>query len=190
MPQSHPLLGKLADALAQSAAPFKLENARLAALPEEVRKVSAPQPRHALAQDVWLDFQADAGVEITAGPDPKQRGLRLLTADVGSSPWLSFSYALPAAQLREGRYLGQITRSSSRGVARFRVCLRYVFEDGFHDVFARDMVVLTGGAAQEDLLMVPLDAELAAAAQRAEVLFFFEGRSFDVTLHGTEAFLV
>lgn len=171
-------------------APFEAENARLASFAETLQDVKSPEPRHELAPGIWLDYQPDAGVVVTAGPDPDQPGLRLRTEDAGTSPWFSFSYALPAAALREGRYLGQVIRSSSRGPARFRVCLRYFLEDGFRDSFSRDVVALTGGDMQEDLLFVPLDAELTAEARHADVLFFFEGRSFDATLHRAEAFLV
>ncbi|MFY0312384.1 hypothetical protein ACFMBG_21085 [Leisingera sp. D0M16] len=168
---------------------FNAENARLAALPGAVEAVRTPEPRHALAPGIWMDYQPRAGVEVAAGPESGEAGLRLQLLRRGESPWFSLSYGLDMAVLRQCRYLGQLMVCSSRGPGRFRVCLRYHLDDGFRDVFARDLVVLTG-ARQEDLVFIRVDAELAAAAHGAEVLYFFEGCSFDVTLHSAEALLI
>ncbi|UWQ81927.1 hypothetical protein K3725_22210 (plasmid) [Leisingera sp. S132] len=168
---------------------LEAENALLSALPGAVRKIRSPRPRHALAPGIWLDYQPDAGVGVLAAPEPEGDGVRLQLQDIGTSPWFSLSYGIDLAALRQGRYLGQLLDCSSRGPGRFRICLRYLLAEGFRDVFARDLVVLTG-ARQEDLVFIPVDAELAAQAQGAEVLYFFEGRSFDVTLHGAEALLI
>lgn len=149
----------------------------------------SPEPRCELAPGLWLDYQPDSGVEVTAGLSEAEEGLRLQTATTGESPWFSVSYEVNVEELRQGRYLIQLLDCSSRGPARFRVCLRYLLAEGFKDTFTRDLVVLTGGR-QEDLLFIRVDAELAAEAQGAEVLYFFEGQSFDVTLHGAEAQLI
>lgn len=190
MQQKKAFLSGFSRAMTPGSDPFKTQNARLATLADKVQEVHSPEPRHELAPGIWLDYQPRSGVETVVGPDPDRPGLRLHAGDTGTSPWFSFSYALPAEALREGRYFGQIIRSSSRGAARFRICLRFHSQQGFHDRFPRDVVVLTGGEPQEDCVILPVDAELAAQAQYADVLFFFEGRSFDATLHSTEAFLV
>lgn len=194
------LLGKLAEGLERSADPFSQENARLAALPREVLPLHNPTPRLALAPGVWLDYQPEAGVETRVGAaEGVEAGVRFQVESIGSSKWYSFSYEIPAEALRSKRYLGQILRCSSEGPARFRLCLRYALPEGIRDVFARQVCVLTGfeksGASnenvmQDELVFVPIDASLAAQAQGAEVLLFFEGRSFDVTLHAIEAMVV
>ncbi|KIC15140.1 hypothetical protein [Leisingera sp. ANG-Vp] len=189
MAETKKMLRKLASGLVRSRSPFGPENARLAALPKAVAEARTPQPRHTLAPGIWMDYQPGAGVEVVAGPEPDGEGVRLQVQSTGDSPWFSLSYGIDAAMLRQGRYLGQLLDCSSRGPGRFQVCLRYLLDEGFKDVFARNLVVLTG-ARQEDLVFIPVDAELAAGAKGAEVLYFFEGRSFDVTLHSAEALLI
>ena len=189
MQESHTLLNKLVETLSQSSDPFKMQNARLSALPREIKEIRNPEPRCELTQGIWLDFQEGAGVETVVGPAEARDGVRLLLKERGDSAYYSFSYDIPPEPLREARYLGQLLRCSSAGPARFQVCLRYILADGFRDVFARDVVVLTG-EAQEDLVFLRIDADLAQQAVGAEVLFFFDGRSFDVTLQAIEALLV
>lgn len=189
MEEAMTVLGKIAEALSHSSDPFEMENARLAALPHEMTRVESPTPRHALGPGIWLDYQADAGVETVAEPAEDGDGLRLHLSDRGESPWYSLSCDIPAAPLRGGRYFGQVLRCSSSGPVRFRVCLRYILADGFRDVFARNVVVLTGGP-HEDLVVIKLDPDLADQATRAEVLLFFDGRSFDMTLHAAESLLI
>lgn len=189
MEETMTVLGKIAEALSHSSDPFEMENARLAALPQEMTRVESPAPRHALGPGIWLDYKADAGVVTVAEPAEDGDGLRLQLSDRGESPWYSFSYDIPAEPLRGARYFGQVLRCSSTGPARFRVCLRHILAEGFRDIFARDVVVLTGGA-HEDLLVIRLDPDLAEQTVRAEVLLFFDGRSFDVTLHAAEALVI
>lgn len=191
MPKATPLMQKLAVAFERSFVPFGSVNEKLAELPAKMTRAQSPAPRHQLAQGIWVDYQADAGVDTTVEPTSGKDGLRLHLKDLGSSPWYSFSYTLPATALHDARYIGQYTKCSSTGPARFQVCLRYHLPDGiFRDVFARDVVMLTGGEQQEDLLFIRLNDKLKHEARGAELLLFFEGRSFDVTLHSTEALLV
>lgn len=182
-----PLLHKLAAALEKAADPFALENARLAALSSHVKKVQTPVTRYALSEGVWLDYQNDTGVQTNVSAN--KGGLNLQLQDRGNSQWYSLSYALQIDALRQGRYLGQILKTSGSSSARFRICLRYIFTDGFRDVFARDMVIRLGGP-QEDLITMSLDPDLLKQAQGAEVLFFFEGRTFDLTFNTIEALLI
>lgn len=192
MSDSETILSRIAEAFEAGAKPFALENTRLAAMARDVVAVDTPDPRHELAPGLWLDYQAGSGVQTWAGPvepaaeEDREGGLRLHLRDIGTSPWYSLSYDLGIETLRDARYLGQYLRCDSDGPARFRPCLRLQLEGGFQDVFARDLVVLTGGT-QEDLIFIRLDPELLARAIGAEVLFFFEGRSFDVTLRTIEA---
>ncbi|MGC9371140.1 MAG: hypothetical protein ACP5DX_16515 [Paracoccaceae bacterium] len=183
------LLEKIAREFERAAEPFAFENARFAALPKDVKTAENPVPRHELAPGVWLDYEADRGVETIMGGNAAGEGIRMQVSNMGCSRWYTLSYDLPVAPLKEARYFGELLRASSEGVARFRMCLRYILPDGFQDRFAREVVVLTGGE-QENLLFIKIDPELADRARSAEVLFFFEGRSFDVTLHSAEAVLV
>lgn len=191
MPKATPLLQKLATAFERSFDPFGTVNEKLAEMPAKVSRAQNPAPRYQLAQDVWVDYQANAGVDTTIEPTANKDGIRLALKDLGTSPWYSFSYALPVTALHDARYIGQYVKSISKGPARFQICLRYHLPDGiFRDVFARDVVMLTGGQEQEDLLFIRLNDKLKHEAQGAELLLFFEGRSFDVTLLSTEALLV
>ena len=189
MSETGTVLSKIAEAFEAGAKPFAAENARLAALGRDVTPVENPEARRTLAPGVWLDFQADSGVVTAVGPAEAGEGLRLRLEEVGDSPWYSLSYDLPVEPLRGARYLGHFLRCESAGPARFRICLRYKMNDGFRDVFARELVVLTGGE-QEDLVFIRLDPGLLEQTRAAEVLFFFEGRSFDVTLRAIEALKV
>lgn len=186
MEETRTALTKIAKAFEAGAKPFAAENARLAALGRDVAPVETPAPLHELAPGVWLDFQAERGVVTTAGPAETGEGLRLQLFDRGDSPWYSLSYDLAPETLHDARYLGHFLCCDSDGPARFRVCLRHKLDEGFRDVFARDLVVLTGGE-QEDLVFIRLDPDLIEQTRAAEVLFFFEGRSFDVTLRVIEA---
>lgn len=186
MDEAQSVLCKIAEAFEAGAKPFAVENARLAALGRDVALVEAPAARHELAPGIWLDFRAESDVATSLAPAESGEGLRLRLQDRGASPWYSLSYELPVEPLREARYLGHFLRCDSAGPARFRVCLRHKLDEDFRDVFARDLVVLTGGE-QEDLIFIRLDPELLAETRGAEVLFFFEGRSFDVTLRVVEA---
>lgn len=185
MEATQTVLYKIAEAFEAGAKPFGTENTRLAALGRDVAPVEQPVPRHLLAPGVWLDFRAESDVVTAAGPAEAGEGLRLQLETIGDSPWYSLSYDLPVEPLQGARFLGHFLCCDSTGPARFRVCLRHKLEDGFRDVFARDLVVLTGGA-QEDLVFIRLDPELVERTHAAEVLFFFEGRSFDVTLQTIE----
>lgn len=189
MEETRAVLSKIAEAFEAGAKPFATENARLAALGRDAAPVETPEPRHELAPGIWLDFQAGSGVATTVGPAETGEGLRLQLSDRGDSPWYSLSYDLPAEALQGARFLGHFLRCDSDGPARFRVCLRQMLDEGFRDVFARDLVVLTGGE-QEDLVFIRLDPDLLERTRAAEVLFFFEGRSFDVTLRTIEALKV
>jgi|GEM_PF-3416533 len=189
MDATQTVLTKIAEAFEAGAKPFAGQNARLAALGRDVAPVETPEPRHELAPGIWLDFQPGSGVATTAGPAETGEGLRLQLSDRGDSPWYSLSYDLDPEALQGARFLGHFLRCDSDGPARFRVCLRHMLDEGFRDVFARDLVVLTGGE-QEDLVFIRLDPELIAQTRTAEVLFFFEGRSFDVTLRAIEALKV
>lgn len=169
----------------QGAVTFKLGTAHEPHRPVEAM-VKSPQPRYAVAEGLWLDYRPDAGVDVMVSSEPE--GLRLKVEDVGTSPWFSLSHDLDLEQLCAGRYLLLLVQSSSKNV-RFRACLRYHLLEGFKDIFCREVVVLTG-AAQQDLLSIPIDAELASIAHGVETLYFFEGRRFDVMLQGIEAHFI
>lgn len=186
------LLQKLADEIEQGQKAFAHENSRLRQLPHEMTSGAVTQGRHALGNGVWLDFQADSGVQTDVSADTQSEettGIRIRTEAMGQSPWFSFSYGLSVSELAGARYFGQLLRCSSRGAARFRVCLRYAFPDGFQDVFCKQLVVLTG-EVQEDLLFIKVDPALLEGCIGAEILFFFDGKAFDVTLHAVEALRV
>lgn len=190
MTKENSLLAKLAASLETSAEPLAFENDRLASMSKEVTAVKNPVPRHELLPGVWLDYKPDAGVKTSVTPQGgRNGGLRLKLDSIGTSPWYSLSYTLTASALRDGRHFGQLVSCSGTGPMRVRSCLRYLLPEGFRDVFSRNLVVLTKGKVDE-LMFIPIDEELAAKANGAEALLFFEARSFDITLHSVEALLV
>lgn len=181
------LLRTSAHAILQDVFPLALENRRLSRLFRLVEIVENPEPRYTLSHGVWLDYQRDVGVDtkISIGHE----GLRIELRKRGNSPWFTLSYGVSIHGLRKRGYLGQITVFSSRGTANARVCLRYTFQGGFKDVYAKDQVTLTGGK-QQDLIFIPVDQKLARDALGAEVLMFFDGRKFDTTLHSVKVLRV
>lgn len=180
------LLQKLAEEIINAHQGFSDENARLKAMPVELPGVLKPQGgRYELAKDIWIDFKAESGVETEVTGEGGS--LRIITTSRGQTPWFSFSYRLSVSKLKSARFFGQLLKCSSNGSARFNMCLRILFADGFRDVFCDQLVVLTGGDAQQEFLVIKLDQELLADAIGAEVLFFFEGQAFDVTLEEIEA---
>jgi len=164
---------------------FSHENKFLRDLFAGVTPAQDIEPHHRLAPGVWLDFEPDKGavVSVTAGDDGQ--GLRIRATDLADSHWFSLSYPVSRGNLKTARYLGFVLENTSQGLAAFRPCLRYHLTDGFKDYFARDMIVLSG-TAQTDLTFVAVDQALLAQARSTEVLFFFEGRAFDVTLNSIE----
>lgn len=189
MAQTKKMLRKIAGGLTRGRPATGAEDSLLGTPQQETGEVVSPEPRYEVAPGVWLDYQPNSGVDVTVRLSEAEEGLRLQTATTGESSWFSLSYGIDLEELRQGRYLTQLLDCSSRGPARFRFCLRYLLAEGFQDTFSRDLVVLTG-ARQEDLVFIRVDEKLAAEAQGAEVLYFFEGRSFDVTLHDVEARLI
>lgn len=184
MVENETLMSRIALAFESSAKHFDFENKRLADLSPR-KTVKSPAPRFELADKIWVDYAADAEVQVSIGPCKDGKGLRLQLKDIGQSGWFSFSYEIGISTLRTARYLGILTACSSSGIAAFRPCLRYIFEDGFSDQFLPDVFMMTGGT-DEHLGFIRPDRVLLEQANRAEILFFFEGAAFDVTLLGTE----
>ncbi len=179
------LLQKLAEQIETAQKGFSNENERLKALPAALPGILKPEGgRTELAQGIWVDFKPDSGVKTQLSG--KGGSLRIQTASRGESPWFSFSYRLSVSKLKGARFFGQLVCCSSQGSARFNLCLRIIFADGFRDVFCDQIVVMTG-EEQQEFLVIRLDQELLADAVGAEVLFFFEGHAFDVTLNEIEA---
>ena len=184
MKKNETLMSRIALAFENSAKRFDFENTRLANLSPD-KTVESPNPQFELADKIWVDYAADADVQLSIGPGKDDKGLRLHLTDIGQSGWFSFSYEIGISTLRTARYLGILTACSSNGIAAIRPCLRYIFEDGFSDQFFPDVFMMTGGT-DEHLGFIKPDRVLLEQANRAEVLFFFEGDAFDVTLLGTE----
>ncbi len=184
MSQANTVLLRLAEAFEASAKEFSAENARLATL-GKTKAAKTLKPRHEVADQVWLDFRPDSNVQASAQPLKADNALRIQVADRGDSPWFSFSYALSVEALRSARFLGLLISGRAEGVAAFRPCLRYVLPDGFKDGFARNMILLES-EAQDQITFIRIDPALRDEAIGAEVLFFFEGKSFDVTLNSVE----
>ncbi|MBV1927812.1 MAG: hypothetical protein KUG62_11695 [Rhodobacteraceae bacterium] len=184
MIKNETLMSRIALAFESSAKRFDFENRRLADLSLS-ETVENPDPRFEIADKVWVDYAANADVQLEVGPGSDGKGLRLHLTDIGQSGWFSFSYEIGISALRTSRYLGILTACSSNGIAAFRPCLRYILDDGFSDQFLPDVFMMTGGT-DEHLGFLRPDITLLEQAKRAEILFFFEGDAFDITLLGVE----
>ncbi len=178
------ILRQIAEALEQSAHPFRAENLRLAELGSQVSAPAELQPHHVLAPGVWVSFENGKGCKAEVRPAPDQDGLQIV-AERGDAGWFSFSYTLPISALRQQRYLGLVLKAQGTGFTSFRPCLRYIKQDGFKDDFARQTVVITEGA-QEDLVFLRIDEAALDQASALEMHFFFEVQAFDIVLHGVE----
>lgn len=187
-PAQSNILRSIAEAFERSAKPFSVENHRLANL-SDIEAVDNPVPRYALAENVWIDFEANKGVSVSIAPGEGAQGVRLRVNDLSQSRWFSFSYQLDHEVVRSARYLGLLIRAGSSGIAAFRPCIRYSFDGSFQDRFAPQMLVFQGGV-DEQLCVIKPDHLLLERATKAEVLFFFEGKKFDVTLLGIENLLI
>lgn len=178
------ILRSIAESFERSARPFAVENHRLAHL-NAIDAVDTPVPRHAIAPNVWIDFEADTGVDVTMSPGEGAEGMRLLLRDRGQSRWVSFSYDVDIDAVRRARYLGMVIRAHSTGIAAFRTCIRYIFDGSFQDRFSPQMLVFPGGF-DEQLCFIKPDPVVMGTAKRVEILFFFEGKRFDITFLGIE----
>lgn len=184
MPKTNPLLLRLAEAFEASAKEFSAENARLSAL-GKIKASKSLAPRHELADQVWIDFKPDAGVTASVEALKAENAMCIRVEDKGDSPWFSFSYALSIEAMRDARFLGLLVNGKAEGLAAFRPCLRYVLKDGFRDTFARNMILMES-EAEDQITFIRTDPALLKEAIGAEVLFFFEGRNFAVTLNNIE----
>jgi len=184
MPEKTTFLQRIAEAFEASAKQFAKENQTLADL-ASARSAKTLKPRHEIADKVWLDFKPDSGVEASLATDKKTGELRFEVTERGESPWASFSYELSIETLRDARFLGILINARSSNMAAFRPCLRYVLPEGFEDQFARDMILL-GDTDEDHLCFIRVDSDLVSRANTAEVLFFFEGKRFEVILNSVE----
>ncbi len=184
MPKSNTILLRLAEALEASSKEFSGENGRLAEL-STAKSSKELKPRHTLLENVWIDFKEDSDVVASVSAEKADGGCRIQMTDRGTSPWFSFSYTLSVEALRGARFLGLLIGGRAEGMAAFRPCLRYQLPDGFQDSFARNIILME--PTQEDqITFIRTDPDLLEKAVGAEVLFFFEGRNFDVTLTNIE----
>lgn len=183
-PRSNGLVAKLAENFMDSAAPYKAINTVLTNLEQHVGE-KTPDARSEVAPGVWVDFENGRGVQtaISAGPD--NSGLRINTTDRGDSPWFSFSYALPIDPVKESRFLGVILDVESAGLVAFRPCLRYLYKSGFADRFFHETIVIQG-KREDQIDFIKVEQSLAEEATGCEILFFFNDRKFDLTLHAIE----
>lgn len=184
MPKTETILYRLAEAFEASSKNFTPENQKLADL-SGGKASKAPKPRHEVLEKVWIDFKADSDVSAAISPQKKDGGLRIQVKDRGTSPWFSFSYDLSLQPLKTARFLGLLVNAKAEGVAVFRPCVRYVLPDGFEDRFSADVILVTD-TPEDQISFVRVDQNLVDRATRVEVLFFFEGQNFDVTLNNVE----
>ena len=183
------LLIKIAEAFEQSVKPFEQLNERFSNIGTSLVPTKNPEARVELVDGFWLDYRVNSDVETTVQQGENNQGIRFVLESRGSSPWYSLSYMLPVGELLNGRFLGLLTTAHSVGPARFRFSLRVMRQDDFVDHFSKQLVVLNGDRS-EDLMFCKLDEDMFAGAVGAEVLIFFEGNHFDVTLESLETLLI
>lgn len=166
---------------------FAAENARFAQL--RGRAALAPaEGRRDLAEGIWLATETGRGAAL--GFEPGAQGFRVTLQDAGRARWMSLSWTVPLAGLRQGRYLGLRCRVQSDGFFAYRPCLRYLHrEGGFRDQFPEDHVLSPGGL-REQISHVPIDHAELARSSGAEVHMFFHGAPFRAEFHALETLLM
>lgn len=186
LPQPEAVVSRIAGAVGLDTMRFAAENRRLSAL-GRTREVKSPQARHTLSRGVWIDYENDRDVDVTLGPGERRRGLRMNLHDKGDSRWFTFSYALNRDAVKSARFIGIVLGGRSRGMTLLRPCLRHYFPDGqgFLDQFFYSAILLPDGESEQIAWIRP-DAGARDRARHFEILFFCEGRAFDVTLTGIE----
>lgn len=178
------LLHQIAEALSQGAKSFAETNQRLVTI-GNVNPVTNPTPRFEVSTKTWIDFESGKGVNVNVGPGDDERGLRILLNDIGESRWFSFSYDLNLEAAKTARYVGIRLHAKSYGMAALRPCLRYISDTGFEDTFASQQFIWRGGD-DEQLCFIRVDQEMIGRAHAVEVMFFFSGQKFDITLLDVE----
>lgn len=182
------VLARIAESLADGLTPFQAENEAYSSF-QNIDTITSLEPRQELKPGLFIDHQPDSGLIATVGFDEESNGLHVAVADRGTAAWFTMNLRLDLHTMRQGRYLGLIIRQKSEGFVNFRICLRYHTPAGIMDQFFRDVAVTSGGES-EQLFFLRLDTDKLPQAVGTEVLFFFDGRSFDTTFQKIESILV
>lgn len=177
---------KVAEAFEAAGSPFAVLNRELAslgsrALPKTVTATTA------ISDHIRLSFDSKAATKMTVGA--KDGAFRIALSDRAESKWVSLGIDLPVEVVRDARYVGVLLEMESRGITSFKPCLRYHHDTGFNDRFPATQVICPNGLHQ-DLAFMRVDPAVAKQARRVELLFFFAGDSFDLTLHIIETIKV
>ncbi len=189
MQENSGLLYKIARAFDDSARCFRRENAALAALEcgETIPQMAPFQP---LRDGVWCAHEEGAGTSASLVAQGAGKGVQIDMHDIGSSRWFSLSWAIDRETLASGRYFGLLAHTLSDGLTAWRPCLRYLFDNGsFQDVFCREHMVCSGGAAEE-LGFIRIDPARARQARATEIHLFFTGARFRITFLSLENLLI
>jgi len=166
---------------------FATENARLRQL-NTAPPVHSGETHHDLAESVWISLDPTPGVFLSF--EPVADGFRLEMPNAGRSRWISLSFALSHEVLAQGWFLGLRTDTETAGFLSFRLCLRYVLQDGsFRDVFCPDYTISSGGR-RDQISYVEIDPALATLCASAECHLFFQGAEFDVTFREIDLLLM
>lgn len=183
-----PLLTKLFQEIEHSADQLRAENARLGQIGRTTPS-SLLAGRVEIGDGIWMDIDENGGAKVQVSPGSGREGVRIRAEDIANAQWLSFSYRLPVSPIRSARYLGILSDVECESIVSFKPCARYIGRGGFKDDFSAPSAVFLGGRTQTLTTLKP-NKDYLATADSVEILFFFDGRRFDLTLRGVENLLI
>ncbi|SFP21369.1 hypothetical protein SAMN04488056_1328 [Cohaesibacter marisflavi] len=178
------ILAKLISELEEAAAPFadlnQLTQMALSAKPAE--EISSHVE---LARGIRVDVQPDSKIEFKLEQAQEETGLRLCVEDRADSKWVSINFLVPIAQAKDARYIVSLIDAYSKGMTAFRPCVRYHLEERFIDRFTSPLAVFTDGRT-EQFVIHKMEEELLREARNIEIIWFFDGTKFDLSLFAIE----
>lgn len=168
--------------------PLAAEGARLAALVSDAPQVTGSVGHHKLTEGLWLSTDPAGSAALSC--TPTEAGFRLSLEGGDSGRWVALGCTLSLEDLRQGRYMGVLTRGVAEGFLSYRPSLRWLWPEGGHqDVFSNDYMLSPGGGF-EHLAHMPIDRGAAERSKGAELNLFFQGDRFSVEFHGIEPLLM
>ncbi len=178
------ILAKLISELEEAAAPFadlnQLTQMALSAKPAEQLSSTVE-----LARGIRVDVQPDSKIEFKLEQAQEEAGLRLCVEDRADSKWVSINFQVPIAQAKDARYIVSLIDANSKGMTAFRPCVRYHLEERFIDRFNSPLAVFTDGRT-EQFVIHKMEEELLQEARNIEIIWFFDGTKFDLSLFAIE----
>ncbi len=178
------ILAKLISELEEAAAPFADLNqlTQMALSEKPAEEVSSHVE---LARGIRIDVQPDSEAKFKLEQAQDKSGLRFCVEDRAKAKWVSINFLVPIAQAKDARYIVSLIDAHSKGMTAFRPCVRYHLEERFVDRFNSPLTVFTDGRT-EQFVIHKMEEELLQEARNIEIIWFFDGTKFDLSLFAIE----